>query len=103
MQTSESALARIRDTQVLAVVRDSLRNYLTDGYQAQVSSLNQLVASKAEASGVEEAPAKYITKTSISINFPKAAIETEADLDAYLESVRQAYGEVLKENGKITL
>jgi len=103
LQTSESALARIRDTQVLAVVRDSLRNYLTDGYQAQVSSLNQLVASKAEASGVEEAPAKYITKTSISINFPKAAIETEADLDAYLESVRQAYGEVLKENGKITL
>lgn len=100
---SEQALARIRDTQVLAVVRDSLRNYLTDGYQAQVSSLNQLVASKAEASGVQEAPAKYVTKTSISINFPKPAIESEADLDAYLESVRQAYGEVLKENGKITL
>jgi hypothetical protein len=103
LQTSESALARIRDTQVLAVVRDSLRNYLTDGYQAQVSSLNQLVASKAEASGVQEAPAKYVTKTSISINFPKPSIESEADLDAYLESVRQAYGEVLKENGKITL
>jgi hypothetical protein len=100
---SEQALARISETQVLAVVRDRLRSYLTDGYQEQVSVLNQIVASKAEASGVQEAPAKYITKTSISINFAKPAIETEEDLDAYLESVRKAYGEVLKGNGKITL
>ena len=94
---TEQALARIRETTVLAVVRDTLHRYLNDGYQLQIATLNKLL----EESG-EKGP-RIVTSGSISVTFPKVAIESDEDLDAYLEAVRKAYGEVLKDNGKITL
>lgn len=100
---SESALDEIRNATLIAVVRDKLNRYTEQGYQKQLTTLNGINAAKAKAKGVEEEAAQFVTKSSIRIEFDKGVIESEADLDAYLEAVRQAYGKALRSNKTITL
>ncbi len=100
---SNDTLEEVQDSGLLAVVRDKLARYSNDGYQRQLSEFNEIVANKAKAEGVEEEAAKYISKQSIQISFEKNTIETEGDLEAYLDAVRTAYSSALKENKKINL
>lgn len=100
---SESVLEDMKTANLLAVVRDKLSRYSTDGYQRQIGILNEINAAKAKAEGVEEPAAKYVARRSVNIAFSKATIETEDDLNEYLEAIRTAYLAELREKRKITL
>ncbi len=100
---SETTLEEIQSATLLAVVRDKLARYSTDGYQRQIAILNEINAEKAKAKGVEESASRYVSKRSLTIQYSKGTIENQEDLQAYLDAIREAYSIELKENRKITL
>lgn len=100
---SESVLEDMKTANLLAVVRDKLSRYSTDGYQRQIGILNDINAEKAKAKGVEEPASRYIPGRAIEVAYTKTAIESEDDLNEYLEAIRSAYLAELKERRKITL
>lgn len=100
---STRALDEIRNASLIAVVRDKLNRYAENGYQKELSVLNEINAAKAKASGVEEEAAHFVTKSSIRIAFNKGVIESEEDLEAYLGAVRKAYLNELNKRRKITI
>lgn len=100
---SETVLEDMKTANLLAVVRDKLSRYSTDGYQRQIGILNDINAEKAKAKGVEEPASRYIPGRAIEVAYTKTAIETEDDLNEYLEAIRTAYLAELKEKRKITL
>ncbi|MBT62430.1 MAG: hypothetical protein CML13_04370 [Puniceicoccaceae bacterium] len=102
-RVSDTVLEEIQSANLLAVVRDKLSRYSIDGYQRQIGILNEINAEKAKSGGVEEPTSRYIPSSALTIDYGKGAIETEEDLDAYLNAIRQAYLAELKEKRKITL
>jgi hypothetical protein len=96
-EPAEQASARVRDTSVLAVVRDTLNRHLNEGRVGQVDMLNTFLSEAGKPAS------KLVTSGSIPVTYGKSTIESDSDLDEYLNSVRIAYGDVLKDNGKITL
>lgn len=102
--TSNDILEEIQEANLLAVVRDKLTRYSTDGYQRQLAILNELNAKKTEEKGgVSEDAAKYVARRNIKVPFTKPVIESEEDLDEYLAVVRSAYLTELRNNSRITL
>jgi hypothetical protein len=102
-RVSDTILEEIQSSNLLAVVRDKLSRYSTNGYQRQIAILNEINAAKAKAAGVEESASRYIPSSALTINYSKKAIESEDDLNAYLDAIREAYMAELKEKRKITL
>lgn len=103
LRGSNDVLDEIQTANLLAVVRDKLARYSSDGYQRQLSILNDINAAKAKAQGVEEPTARYIPSNAVTIGYGKSAIESEGDLNDYLEAIRTAYLAELQEKRKITL
>lgn len=102
-RVSENVLEEMQTANLLAVVRDKLSRYSTDGYQRQIGIFNEINADKAKAQGVEEPTSRYIPSNALTIGYAKKAIENEDDLNAYLDAIREAYSAELKEKRKITL
>jgi hypothetical protein len=103
LRGSKDILDEIQTANLLAVVRDKLARYSSNGYQRQLGILNDLNAAKAKAQGFEEPTSRYIPSNAVTIGYAKSAIETEADLNEYLDAIRTAYLAELKERRKITL
>jgi hypothetical protein len=100
---SENVLDEMKGANLLAVVRDKLFRYSSDGYQRQIAVLNEINTAKAKAKGVEEQASRYISSNALTISYLKTAIETEDDLNDYLEAIRTAYMAELQDKRKITL
>jgi hypothetical protein len=96
LQPSERTKQDIRQATLIAVVRDKKTQYLNQGYQAQINTLNQLLK------GPDDLPT-FVPRSSIPVNFPKAVIENQGDLETYLQALRSAFGTELSNNKKITL
>ena len=95
---------------LIAVIRDALRNFEADEYPGLLSQMaaqsrtarksnmpqggaisgedNGVEASRVER--VEEARVQYISSRSIQVNFDKAWLADESDVDRYLKLVREA-------------
>jgi hypothetical protein len=100
---SENTIEEIKHANILAVIRDKLSRYSNEGYQNQIQILNELNDAKNKAKGVEEPTRKYIPSNAVEIQYPKRSIESETDLNEYLDAIRTAYLGELKQNRKITL
>lgn len=100
---SDDVLEIIHDAPLLAIIRDKLHTYMTDGYPRQLTILNEINAGKAKSEGIEEQAAQFVSRHLILIDYPKGVIENKADLKAYLTAVEKAYLNELKANRKISL
>lgn len=87
----------------IANIKNATRDLEEDLYPKQLNLMMQLLAPKAEDGKVSEPQAKYIKKSSIRVEFGKRDLTTEAEVEAYMEALKEAYLERIKQNLRITL
>jgi len=101
---SQAALNAVNSATLLAVIRDTLNRYSTEGYQQQLRKLGELAAVRAKEQGkVAEAPAQYVAARSVKVAFDKAYLETTQDVDDYTKKLREAYLAEVNAKKRITL
>jgi hypothetical protein len=92
--------ACLRRQSLIAVIRDSLRRFETADYQRMLSQVSTWALpvpvepppNAGEQADVPPTPAaiKYVPSRSIRVTYPKAWLTDEADVDAYVQSMRDA-------------
>ncbi len=100
---SEEIIAEINDASLIAVIRNKLNQYTIEGYQKQLTLLNESLKERRQSEGVEEPPARYVTRMSVPIAFRKQIIASEKDLMDYLKALETAFRKALKEGKRIAL
>lgn len=97
------ALARISQTRLIAVVRDTLGTYLDAGYNGQLQEFNEIIRKNSEENNDGGKAIQYLSAHTIPNRFDKNTIENTEDLDAYLDALRAAYLKELESNNRISL
>lgn len=87
----------------IANIKNATRDLEEDLYPKQLNLMMQLIAPKAEDGKAAEPQAKYIKRSTIRVDFDKRDLTTEADVEAYIEALKDAYLERIKQNLRITL
>ncbi|TQO36589.1 hypothetical protein GQ41_1167 [Arenibacter algicola] len=105
LQPFEDLKKQVTDTKnhFIANIKNATRDLEEDLYPKQLNLMMQLLAPKAVDGKVSEPQAKYIKKSSIRVDFDKRDLTTEADVEAYMEALKEAYLERIKQNLRITL
>jgi hypothetical protein len=102
----DNTLAQVQKERLAPVIRQLVDRTTNEVLPRQLQRLGELAAAKKPLvmkDGMAAKPAQYVAAKSIPVAFPKAVIESEPDLDAYLAAVKAAYGAQLKDNKRITL
>jgi len=105
LQPFEDLKKQVTDTNnhFIANIKNATRDLEEDLYPKQLNLMMQLLAPKAEDGKVSEPQAKYIKRSSIRVDFNKRDLTTESDVEAYMEALKEAYLERIKQNLRITL
>jgi predicted transcriptional regulator len=105
LQPFEDLKKQVTDTKnhFIANIKNATRDLEEDLYPKQLNLMMQLLAPKAEDGKVSEPQAKYIKRSSIRVDFDKRDLTTEEDVETYLEALKEAYLERIKQNLRITL
>ncbi|TGQ80136.1 BREX system P-loop protein BrxC [Mesorhizobium sp. M8A.F.Ca.ET.207.01.1.1] len=120
LSEAEAGLAPLRTATFIAVVRERAGDFRTRLYPellARATSPSKHVAARSAedddrgaAKGFEngpganiEPPVTFISHTSLSVPFDKAFIETEADVDSFLESMRKSLLAEIRSGKRITV
>ena len=104
---------------LIAVINDRLRFFEEEGYQRVLTRMvdlaNQKTASPKDSEtfpGVEDAdtphqvtepPADYVHSRNLRVTYDKAWLASEADVERYLESLREALLEEIKQGHKVQI
>jgi hypothetical protein len=98
----QDLIEHIRQQQLIAVINDRLRHFEEQGYQKLLARMVELATPKlAEPEPdadpdtptppkVKELKVEYVAKRQIQVDFDKAWLQSEADVDRYLQSMRTA-------------
>ena len=109
IQPFERVKESIAQATLIAVIRERKQNFETNQYQELLSKMSDWAQPKPSPTSVKEAESKYnaasateptvISQQALEVNFDKAWLENENDLEQYLKAMREA---MLKEinNGK---
>ncbi|MFT6631880.1 MAG: hypothetical protein ACJAS4_001841 [Bacteriovoracaceae bacterium] len=99
----EKATHRLKEINLIARVRDSVSQFENSEYKQMLSKLTNLNRSKEEVGGGKQTPQssenKIVSSKSIQVKYNKALLKDEADLDEYLEQLKNAFLEEIQ-NGK---
>lgn len=108
----QELIEHIKQQSLIAVINDRLRYFEEQGYQKLLTKLIELTAPKPAAGGkstetaeadpaehISEPQPKYIASRQITIPFDKPWLADESDVDRYLESMREALINEIR-NGK---
>ena len=102
----ESVAKQLQSERLAPVIRQLADRATREILPQQLQKIAEIAASKQPPlPGSPEKPksVEYVSASAISVPFKKAVIESNADLDAYVEALRLAYAEELKNNRRITL
>ena len=95
------------NSQLVAVIRDSLRRFEESDYQALLAKMCRWAAPKPaqEGSGskVHEPAVEYVAARSIKVPFDKAWLADEADVDRYLAEARKAYLDAISSGKRVQI
>ena len=96
---------RIEGSGLIAVIRDTLRRFEDEEYQALLARMCRWAAPKSVPGDQEahEEPVEYIAARSIKVPFDKAWLADEADVERYLEATRKAYLDAVKSGKRIQI
>lgn len=109
LQRYESFNDEIRDEAVIAVIRDRQRFYEEELYQQSVNKMSNWLKPPEEsqkqgktADKIAE-PKPEVALKSIDVNYNKAYIETESDLNQYIETLKESLQKALNQRKRIRL
>lgn len=92
-----------RDYRFIGNIKDATRRLEEDLYHKQLNLMVELLTPKPSNGGASEPQAKYIKRSSIYVKFDKRDLTSEEDVEAYIEALKEAYLERIKQNLRITL
>lgn len=98
IQPFEAVKDSIAQAKLIAVIRERKQNFETNKYQELLSKMTDWAQPKSFPKTFKEAESEYQTTTepkvisqqALEVNFDKAWLENETDLDRYLEAMREA-------------
>lgn len=98
-------IARLKTQRYIATIRD-IRHMVNNSVQQK--ALNDLIRMTApvspdEQGNVRETAPHYISKNSINLYYSKSELRTEEDVDDYVETIRRALKEQIRNNRRIKL
>jgi hypothetical protein len=105
LQPLQEELKRIQHSNYIGNLRD-VKTKVTDTLLTQQLNVMLRLANPpapTPAGGVAEPKPQYIKRSSVLANFNKTELQTEADVDAYVESLRIALKAEIKNNRRIEL
>jgi hypothetical protein len=88
-----------KDFHFIGNIKNATRDLEDKLYNEQLNLMMRLLAEKS-GGGTK---GKYIKKSSIHVEFDKHDLTTEADVEAYVEALKEAYLKRIKQNLRITL
>ena len=92
----------ISNERFIANIRQS-KQQLSEIYTDALNLMANLAAPKKEEGKVAEPIAKYIRRSQIHIDYDKNELVSEADVNDYVEALREAFLKRINENIKINL
>jgi len=101
----EDELNKVQKLTYIAVIKDSKSKVLDDILMKQLTEMVRL-ATPVDDSGsgaVSEPKVHYIKRSNVKAKYEKSELKTEADVDDYVESLREALKEQIKNNRRIEL
>ena len=102
----------INQQPLIAVINDRMRYFEEQGYQTLLAKMVEMANPKPAAASKEngepstrvaEPTVEYISTRKISVSFDKAWLANEADVDHYLESLREAFLEEIRKGKRIQI
>ncbi len=97
LQKFDDFLNSIESQTLIAVISDKLRRFKENDYNSILTEVTSLAAPKVDtppsgggASGVAEPKVEYTSSKSLTIDYSKAWLADEDDVDSYLEKMREA-------------
>lgn len=111
---------KLDSQKIIAVIQQSIANFKENSFLQLLSKKDRWLAEKEEkekpndydkpktdeekASSKPETNEKkpeYISKSKISVSFNKSILENETDVDAYVEAIKEAYLEAVKQGKRV--
>ena len=101
----QEEMAKLNRQQFIATIRDIRTNSLERLKSQQLNEMIRLsvVLNENQVGNINETVPQYVRKNSININFAKSELQTETDVNEYVEALRKAYIEQIKETKRIAL
>lgn len=97
------AKSKIQGEHLAPVIRQIAERTASEVLPRQLQRVSELVTQKKPQELKDGGPKQYVAARLIPIVFDKAILESESDLEGYLNAVRQAYSVELKNRKRITL
>ena len=104
----------INQQKLIAVINDSMRNFEEQGYKSLLAKMVEMANPKPikgsgsadsgdDESRVREPEVEYISTRSIRVSFDKAWLANEAEVDKYLQKLREALLKEIEEGKRIQI
>src|SRR5690606_27853796 len=92
----------LKDERFIANIRQSV-NQMSEMHNAALNLMATYLAKPSGDGKASEPKTKYQRKNTIHIDFDKKELQTEEDVLEYLEALKEAYLDRVKDNIRITL
>jgi hypothetical protein len=101
----QQEMEKLNRQQFIATIRDIRTNSLERLKSQQLNEMIRLstVPNENQTGNISEPVLQYVRKNSINIHFAKSELQTEADVNEYVEALRKAYIEQIKDTKRIAL
>ena len=100
----EEELDKLRQQRFIANIRDAKSRTLEVIFPRQLNEMIRLSTPVVPSdSGVQEPKPHYVRTSSIKVDYPKSELKTAEDVNDYIEALREAYLQQIKETKRITL
>lgn len=100
----QEVIDKLQTQRYIALIRDSKSKTLENLFPKQLNEMIRLSTPADTGSGeVQEPTPHYIRRASIKVDFDKTELRTEADVNDYVEALKNALLEQIKETRRISL
>lgn len=108
----EQQISNIENEKLIAVIRETLRRFEENEYQRLLAKMVDMAnpppqpettATKDQVADDSKPPTEYILNKKININFSKAWIASEEDLEQYINKLREAYLKEIRAGKRINI
>ncbi len=101
----QEEITKLNRQQFIATIRDIRTNNLERLKSQQLNEMMRLstVLTNNQEGNVNEPVPQYVRRNTINIHFTKSELQTEADVNEYVEALRKAYIQQIKDTKRIAL
>jgi predicted transcriptional regulator len=97
-------IEKLKSQRYIGNMRNIASTIVEDMYSNQLNAIGELLAKQDSTTGEVQEPAfKYIRSTDVKTTFTKSELQTEEDVNEYIEKLKLAMLEKVRDNKRITL